>query len=172
MQQLVYFFWQMCLMRTGPDRAPTATLFVALIVTCYLAISTLSVFISQSSIGLVSALMIVITGLLVESSCVWVLLVFKNMSNRFRATLVALLGTSSILNILLVPFNMLALNTDNETVKVFATTTDLLVFGWWLVIAGFIYNRAMNVSIIQGSALALTIQLLCVVASSPLQPAG
>ncbi|MDP7143695.1 MAG: hypothetical protein QGH75_00005, partial [Pseudomonadales bacterium] len=162
----------MCLMRTGPDRAPTATPLIALVVTLYLFISTVSLFISGSDMGFLIALMMVVASLLVETSCVWLLLVFKKVIHRFRATLVALLGTSCILNIMLVPFNLLALNTDNESIRVFASTTDLLVFGWWVAVAGFIYSRAINVSIIQGSALALAIQVLCVVASSPMQPAS
>jgi len=170
MQQLVYFFWQMCLMRAGPDRAPTATVFIVLIVTFYLFISTLSVFISRTDTGLIIAVMIVITGLLVETCCVWLLLAFKKVTYRFRATLVALLGTSSILIIFLVPLNLLVLSTDNESARFFANTTYWLIFGWWLAIAGFIYNRAINVSIIQGSALALLIEVLSVIASSPMQP--
>lgn len=170
MQQLLYFFWQMCLMRTGPDRAPTTTRFIALVVGSYIFISTLSMFISQPGRGLLIALMIVITGLLVQTSCLWLLLAFKKVTHRFRATLVALLGTSSILIALLIPFNLLVFSTDNESARFFANTTYWLILCWWLVVAGFIYNRSMNVSIVQGSALALIIELLSVVASSPIQP--
>lgn len=170
MQQLVFFFWQMCLMRTGPDRAPTASFFIVLVVAFYLFISTLSVFISRTDINLFIALMIVITGLLVEMICVWLLLAFKKVTGRFSATLVALLGTSSLLIILLIPCNLLMLSTDNESARFFANTSYWLVFGWWLAVAGFIFNRAINVSTLQGSALALIIEVLSVVASSPMQP--
>ena len=160
----------MCLMRTGPDRAPTATVFIVSVVTFYLFLSTISVFISRTNITFLIALIIVLTGLLVEVSCVWLLLAFKSVTYRFRATLVALLGTSSILLVFLVPFNLLVLSTDNENAVFFANTSYWLIFGWWLAVAGYIYNRAINVSIIQGSALALLIEVLSVIASSPMQP--
>jgi hypothetical protein len=170
MQQLVYFFWQMCLMRTGPDRAPTATVLIVSVVTVYLFLSTISVLISRTDISFLIALMIVITGLMVEASCVWLLLAFKSVTYRFRATLVALLGTSSILIVFLVPFNLLALSTNNEGALFFSNASYWLIFVWWLVVAGYIYNRAINVSIIQGSALALLIEVLSVIATIPMQP--
>ena len=170
MQQFVTYFWHICLMRESPERAPSATLFILLVMLAYIALSTLSMFLSRNNMTLLPAIGIVLIGLGVEAGCVWLLLLFKRFRARFRKTLVTLLGTSSILVLLVMPFNLVLLISENETLRLFSETTYWICFGWWLAIAGYIFNRSLNVSIIQGSALAFLIEVLSVWASMFLQP--
>lgn len=165
MQQFVLYFWQLCLMRESPARAPSATLFLGIVAGFYVVLSTFSIFVTRSDITLLLAAISVLVGLAVEAGSVWLLLLFKQIPRRFRKTLVALLGTSSILVLVMLPFDLLLLVSENETLRLASETTYWVCFGWWLAVAGYIFNRSLNVSIIQGSALAFLIEVLSVWAS-------
>ena len=170
MQNLLSFFWQMCLFKAGPDRAPTSNQFLILILSTYFLISISSLLIYRAQLTFFEIIASVTVAFLVEATCTWLLLFFKNVPGRFRATLVALIGCSSVLYLLMIPVGLLNLSTDSATIAMFTDTANLLFLGWWLAIAGFIFHRAIDVSIFQGSALALAMNILSLAITITLIP--
>lgn len=170
MQQFVLYFWQLCLMRESPARAPSATGFLAIVAGIYVLVSTFSIFVARADMTLLLAAISVLMSLAVQAVSVWLLLLFKRIRGRFRKTLVTLLGTSSILVLVVLPFDLILLVSESETLRLFSETTYWICFGWWLAVAGYIFNRSLNVSIIQGSALAFLIEVLSVWASLSIAP--
>ena len=171
MQQISFFFWQLCLLRESPDRIPTTPFVLAFVLVVYLAIALIAVTIGQPALGLVGIVGTVIVGLIFPATVTWGLLAFKQATDRFVATYTALLGTNSIMLIILLPVNLILLNTDNESLKLLADSVSWICLGWWLAIAGFIYHKATNISLIQGSAIAFVSELLVVITSVSLFPA-
>ncbi len=172
MQNIPLFFWQLCLLRESPDRIPATPFVLALVLAIYLVIALLAVTIGRPPLGFAGIIGTVIIGLIFPATFTWGLLAFKQATDRFVATYCALLGTNSIILVILVPVNLILLNSDNESLKLVADSVSWICLGWWLAIAGFIYHKATNISLIQGSAIAFVTELLGVITSVSLFPAA
>ncbi len=168
MLQFLSFFWQLCLLRTGPEHAPVSIGFIGFISAVYVACSTFLLTISNSGNQVTNAVQLVILGIVIQMSCIWLLLAFKRLRNRFKATLVAFLGTNSLLVIFTIPLSLLLIVVDNQTMILSIEVTYWMLIFWWLAIAGFILHKAINVSLMLGITLAFTIELLSLVATSTL----
>jgi hypothetical protein len=170
MLQFLAFFWQMCLLRTSPERAPVSMAFIVFISTVYVTFSTLLLTISNSGNQITRAIQLVLLGVAIQVFCIWLLLAFKQLGSRFRATLVAFLGTNSLLVIFTIPLSLLLIVIDNETIILLIEAAYWLLIFWWLAIAGFILHKATNVSLMLGITLAFTIELLSLVVTSTILP--
>ena len=149
MQQILRFYLEICLLRTGPHRAPTAVPFITFLLGIYLVLTTISLLISREDFSLQRTLAIISLGLAAETSCIWALLTLKNVADRFRATFVTLLGTSTLFNVAVTPLNWMLLNTESSPLTTIAITGYWILLGWWLLVAGFVLHRAIRVSIIR-----------------------
>ena len=172
MQNIPLFFWQLFLLRESPDRIPATPVVLALVLAIYLVIARLAGSIGRPALGFAGIIGSVIMSLIFPVTFTWVLLVFNQPTDRFVATYCALLGTNSIILVILVPVNLVLLNSDNESLKLVADSVSWICLGWWLAIAGFIYHKATNISLIQGSAIAFVTELLGVITSVSLFPAA
>jgi hypothetical protein len=166
MLQFLSFFWQICLLRTSPERAPVSKGFIGFILVVYVTSSTLLVTISSSGGPITNAVQLVILGIVVQMTCVWLLLLFKRVGYRFRATLVAFLGTNSLLVISTIPLSLSLSFIDNQTMIVFIKAIYWILIVWWLAVAGFILHKAINVNLMLGITLAFTIELLSLITTS------
>ena len=99
-----------------------------------------------------------------------VLLTFKNVRRRYVATLSALLGSATFVMTIQMPFLLIIQRSENQSLLLLADSVTWICLGWWLAIAGHIYHRAVNVSIIQGSAFAFLIEILGVIATLNIFP--
>ena len=142
----------------------------ALVLTVYLVIALLCVTIGRPILGVIGVVVTVIIGVVFPAAFTYALLALKQATNRFMATYCALLGTNSIMLLILLPINLILLNTDNESVILLADSVSWVCVGWWLAIAGYIYHKATNISLIQGSAIALVSELLTLIVSIDLFP--
>ena len=172
MQHISFYFWRLCLLRDSPERIPATPFVLALVLLVYLPIALIAITIGRPALGLAGIVGTVIIGLIFPAALTWGLLALKQATNRFVATYSALLGTNSIMLIILLPVNLVLLNTDNESLKLLADSVSSICLGWWLAIAGFIYHKASNISVIQGSAIAFVTELLGVITSVSLFPAA
>ena len=105
-----------------------------------------------------------------QAGITFILLTFKGVANRFKPTWAALLGTNTLMVLILLPFNMIILKSDNPTLSSFADSATWICLGWWFAIAGHIYHKSVEVSILQGSAIAFLIELLSVITAFYLFP--
>jgi hypothetical protein len=170
MQQIVSFFWQMCLLRQNPENLPSNRFNVGLILFFYVVIALIAVALTRSTHSPLNIVGIVFIGVSIQATLTWSVLAFKKLTQRFTATWASLLGTNSFMLVILVPVNLLLLNTENQSLILLADSISWICLGWWLAIAGHIYHKAVNISLLQGSAIAFLTELLSVMATITLFP--
>ncbi len=170
MLKISFFFWQLCLLQESPDRIPAKPFVLATLLLIYLAIALTTVSIGRPALDPTGVVGTVFVGLIFPALVTWTLLTFKQVTDRFVATYSALLGTNSIILLILLPVSLVLLNTENENLNLLADSVSWVCLGWWLAIAGYIYHKATNISLIQGSAIAFITELLGVIISVSLFP--
>lgn len=164
------FFWQMCLLRKSPADLPSSNFVTAFTFIVYLAIAFCAVTLTRPSQSLLRIAVTISVGIALQVLVTWGLLHFKGLRHRFRATWTALLGTNAIMLLVLLPFNMIVLNAENDSLRLFADSATWVCIGWWLAIAGNIYHKASKISIIQGSAIAFLVELVGIIIAFNLFP--
>ena len=172
MQQIISFFWRMCLLRENPGNLPANRFTLGFILTLYVVIALIAVSLTRPDHSSANIVGIVVVGISIQALLTWGVLAFKQLTHRFTATWASLLGTNSFMLILLVPVNLVLLNSVNETVILLADSISWVCLGWWLAIAGRIYHKAINISLLQGSAIAFLTELLSVLMTVTLFPQG
>lgn len=170
MQQILFFFWQLCLLRESPEKLPSSRFVVGLVIVVYLSIALIVVTLNQPDQNLPGIVGSVIVGVLLQATIVWLLLAFKRLTHRFIATLASLLGTNTLILLILMPVNHTLLNTESDILYVLATSIFFVCLGWWFAIAGSIYHHAINISLLQGFAIAFTIESLALIVTFTLFP--
>ena len=159
MQQIVMYFWQLCLLRASPERIPGNRSVLATIFVIYAFISLVTMLITEDT-SIMGMIAIVLVNVGVQAALVYLLLLFKQLQRRFIATLAALLGTTAIILLLLLPANVLFVNVDTPTMRVIAGGLFLFTFIWRLAISGAILSKAARISIIQGAAIMFGMELI------------
>lgn len=163
MLQIASYFWQMCLLRRGPEQLPSSNFATGLIFGCYFCISLTAIAVIRPQEPLSALVGILIISVIYQAGITFILLTFKGVPDRFRPTWSALLGTNTLMVLILLPFNMIILNSENSTLNSFADSATWVCLGWWFAIAGHIYHKSVEISILQGSAIAFLIELLSVI---------
>lgn len=171
MRQIVTYFWQICVLKAGPQQLPRSTAVLSFIFALYFLVAAITVATTRPQQNLVGILGGALIGVLLEAFIVWCLLLYKQVTWRFIATMSALLGTNAIILVILMPMNMIMINIGQDTTIRFITELAALVcLGWWLAIAGWILHHAVNISILQGAALVFVVELLSIMATRSLFP--
>lgn len=170
MISILGFFWQLCLLRRSPGQLPSSGFATGLIFVVYLviALTVVSLIRPQQSFTLVASDIAI--GVAVQAGVTFALLQYKGLVNRFRATWSSLLGTNAIMLLVLLPVNAIMMNAENEMLLLFADSLTWVCLGWWLAIAGYIYHKAVYISVIQGSVIAFLIELIAAIIAFSLFP--
>ncbi len=171
MLKITNFFWQMCLLQKSPADIPASNFATALVFSVYLIVAFSVVSVTRPAQAFTAMVGTIAIGLALTGVVTFSLLQFKGYINRFRATFSALLGTNTIMLVVLLPFNFIILKSENESLVLFADSATWICLGWWLAIAGHIYHKSVEVSILQGSAIAFLVELLGVIIAFSLFPA-
>ena len=170
MRYLVGYFWQLCLLRASPAHAPASWQFTCFIFSLYVLSSSSLLLIAGADTQVLRSTAIVVSGIVTQLACTWLLLLLKNVTVRFPATLVSLLGTNSLLVICLIPLNLLLKIADQELIKLIVETLYWMFFLWWIGIAGYILHKASEISFLQGAALAFTFEIISLITTRFLLP--
>jgi hypothetical protein len=170
MQQILLFFWQLCLLRESPEKLPGSQFVVGFVIVVYLSIALIAVTLNQPDQNLPGIVGTVTVGVILQATFVWLLLAFKRVTHRFIATLASLLGANALMLLILIPVNFTLLNTESGSLHLLANSVSWVCLGWWLAIAGSIYRNAINISLLQGSAIAFITELLAVIVTFTLFP--
>lgn len=170
MQQILFFFWQLCLLRESPENLPSSRFVVGLVIIAYLSIALIAVTLNQPNQTLFGIIGTVTLGVILQATFVWLLLAFKQVTHRFIATLASLLGANTLMLLILMPVNLTLLYTEGGSFNLFANSISWVCLGWWLAIAGSIYHNAINISLLQGSAIAFITELLALIVAFTLFP--
>ncbi|MCG8312194.1 MAG: hypothetical protein MI976_03175 [Pseudomonadales bacterium] len=160
MKAILLLYLQICRMRVGPEEVPAVTSLTFLTLLAYMLLT----FVARISIGDLpidysAASFGVITGF--WCLLVYAVLSFKGVANRFQQTFTAAIGTDIILTCLSLPLVVLATRLPSESPLVqLAAVLWLVIFVWDVLIKGFIFHRAFQVSPLLGNLFALMVNLL------------
>ena len=161
--RIVGYFWQMCLLRKGPEQLPSSGFAPGVALLIYILIALPSAGLIMPGQAFSKIVSTVAIGVILQAVITLLLLQFKRMPHRFRATWCALLGTNAVMLLITQPFNFIIMKSGSETLALVANSVTWVCLGWWLAIAGHIYHRAANIGIFLGSTVAFMIELLGVV---------
>ena len=150
MASVLKLFWNLCLLRIGPESVPAQTWFVAGAVIADIALSTF-VNTTVGDVGTGWALGWAVIPLATVGAVTWLALFLRGMAGRFPATLAALAGTDFLLTIL--P----ALLTPVAGIQAFVMVPLQI---WLIVVWGFIFQHSFNTSLAFGILIAFGISLV------------
>ncbi len=177
MQPIFMLFWNLCLLRTGPEHMPTAGIFVALVIAANLVLSILTALSSPMDPTFLQAVSIPVVAAAVLAGATWLVLRAKELAHRFTATFTALMGADAVMTGLSWPLVMMTTTTPEGP----STGLDwVLILGqlalvfWWVTVAGFVFARALSVHLPQGVAIAVFVTLASLMVTGavvPLTPA-
>jgi hypothetical protein len=158
-------FLQIALRRRGPEDLPDSRVLLLMAGLVYVVTQGLLVLpVYHSPVALGRSL---ILDLLLLCGCLWGLLRFTGHKPRFRQTLTAMFGTSSLLSVCMLPINYwfqlsswLGLSVDPTKPPLVIAIGALAILVWWLVVSGHIFSRALSAPFAVGLAIAIGYYLL------------
>jgi hypothetical protein len=165
---MVAMFWNLCLLRTGPESMPTVPVFVATVLVLDIALNVTAL-LPMDNIS-VPAIGQVVSSVATFGVVTYALLSAKGLQSRFTATFMAILGSDVIITLVQIPL-LPIVRVLGETPFVVALFAFLL---WTLIVIGFIFQRALEVRREIGIALAIFTILVVVFVGlqvNPPQPA-
>ncbi len=173
MQPILMLFWNLCLLRTGPEHVPTAGFFVGLVVAVNLIVSTLVALSAPVEPTFMQALSIPVVAAAVLAGASWLVLRANELTHRFTATFTALIGVDAIITAISWPMLVLT----RPTMEAPSTLLDwVLILGqlalvfWWVTVAGFIFARALSARLPQGIAIAVFVTLASLMVTGAVVP--
>ncbi|MDX1692583.1 MAG: hypothetical protein R3208_02385 [Ketobacteraceae bacterium] len=160
MKAILRLYWQICRFRAGPEEVPPVVALAVLTLLAYAALNFLvRVVFGELSVAYSAISLAVITGF--WGGLVYSVLLFKKLSARFLQTFTAALGTDVVLSVLSLPLAYIASQFPPDSVLVsLAAAFWLLIFIWDVLVKGFIFHRAFNVSPLLGNLFSLMMNLL------------
>ena len=158
---LVYVrtLFNIALRRLGPEDLPASSFLLGLTLVGYLVAQVPITWITYGPTNAVATTIAVSAAMLI--GFLWVLLRLTGYPNRFRQALTALLGTSALLSLLLIPFSLWSqAMLDSERDNTLPGIGILGIIIWSLVIDGHILSRALSRPFVIGLLVAIAYFLL------------
>lgn len=156
MTAVLKLFWDMCLLRGGPESVPTHLWFLCALMALQLAFSALMLGVVSPALPTALALNVALVSLAVTASLVWFALYIRRLEARFPATLGAVVGTSLVI--------------DCAFTLVYGFTSGVVQQGafwvswlWGVVVIGFILHKALTCKLWTGILLSFAIALISIV---------
>jgi|TARA_B110000263_G_C15278574_1_gene497122 hypothetical protein len=152
---ILKYFWQMCLLKAGPDKIPAQPRLLAAVLVLYGVTEILAALLTRTQESFELALRIIPVEITMLGLVTYLLLWFLKLPTRFLPTYTAIVGCDTVVFTIQLPLLLIMQITDIPTLILFLNTAWFVCFCWLLVIIGHIYHRAANVSIVQGGAIAV-----------------
>ncbi|MEY4210842.1 MAG: hypothetical protein RLZ92_1223 [Pseudomonadota bacterium] len=153
MYPLLQLFLEITAFRKGPQDVPTASWLMPLILLVYVLVN-LAVLLLSSDLS--SALMQVVVDFVLMSGFIWPLLFVSAKLNRYRQTLVALLGTDALINFFALP-TVASLTNEASDLGFFAM---LMLMMWHWAVTGHILRHALDRPLFFGLGVAFLYLLI------------
>ena len=151
-------FWDICLLRKGPEDVPYSPMGLLLVVMAAFVLDGIRVNLLLPKLPAFQLSLALLVHTLAMLMTTGGLLLLLGYAQRIVQTLTALSGTSIILTVLILPFDYLAsLNPNHFTM---ASLVILFVHLWGLVVAGHILSRALSVHRLMGVIIAFGFMML------------
>lgn len=156
MSTAVKLFFDICLLRKGPEDVPFSNILLGLVVAASIIVS---IWVGAMVNGMQFAGFATIAELFFTFLFIKLLLI--NKPERFLQTFIALLGTLTLINILYAPGVYIFLLTENnENIQ---TLIGLLAFAlliWKIAVCGHIFSRALPAPMAYGVVISIAYALL------------
>lgn len=146
MAPLVGLFWELCLLRKGPQDVPAAEVLLKLCATVYLLINVVTLTFGVARLGVLVALCLALFELVLLSAFTYVLLSFAGLTARLRQTLTALFGAGALLGVIALPLSLWLrrmFEAEADSGLTFPALLTLLLLLWSLAINGHIISAAL-----------------------------
>jgi hypothetical protein len=158
MKSLVLVFWNICLLRRGPEQVPTAGWFIVAVAIADLLMGLVLSLRMDPEFQWLPALTYLLVNMAVIASVTWFALNLKGFDARFPATITALFGCDLLMTVVLAIFSGFSGGLDSSL-----TIGAVAMIGIWsLAVTGFILHRAMQFSMTAGVLMAVAMALFSV----------
>jgi hypothetical protein len=157
MMPLLQLFWNICLMREGPERLPSSAGFVVLIILAKFAVFVGLTFSFSMGTDLLSIATQIASISAAAALLVYFALYSRNLSSRFLPTITAYFGCELLLTAAFALFFISA-----RALGVESQIAGFLIQLWLLFVVGFILQRALNIAFGLGVAASLFIQVFSI----------
>lgn len=159
MLAILRLFWNICLLRIGPEAVPAASSLLLLTIFPYLLLDVAWTAIVVNA-SLFFCFFSVVTIWLVSQLLIVLLLNFKNLRSRITATLIAWNGSDLILSLFMIAVQSIILLLKNgNPIAPLLELVFILMLVWDALVKGFIFHRALNVNQILGTCLAVALNV-------------
>ena len=149
-------FWNLCLLRTGPERMPTTPAFIATVLVLDVALDIAALIpLNVVSVAAIGAIFATIATIAVATYGV---LSLKGFQARFAATFVAIIGSDVVITLVQLALLPIALVLGEAVLGVVLFASLL----WALAVIGFIFQRALEV----GRGIGIAIGILLILAAA------
>ena len=171
MTAVFQLFWNLCLLRLGPERMPTLGAFVVFVVAANFFVSALVGLSGPFTDRPAAALALPVMHAAVLGAGTWLVLLAKGLHARFTRTFTALMGADAFITLLSWPIALLIEpGTEPRAIDLVMTLAQFALFFWWIAVAGFVFARALEISRSQGIAVAAFVVLTSLMINASLFP--
>ncbi len=159
MTALFNYFFELCLLRAKPQDIPASGILLGLVIVANVLVGVLAF--SGLYGGVARALMAGVVESLFFLTTLGLLLYFKGVTPRFNQAATALLGSSTLLAVILIPlYSMSGTGTDHTAVTAVADLGALALLIWSLLIMGHVIRHTIGITFGHGIMFAMTYFLL------------
>ena len=153
MQALIFRFFDICILRAGPQDLPSSLFLLRLVVVANI---TVGIFLNLPTEGFTQSLMISLFNVVVLAGFVFAGLRWRDKLARFRQTLIAMMGTNVIIGLLMLPFvfSLVAAQLEGESAPV-ALQFFLLFLVWDITVFAHIIRHSLDVRLGYGFVISL-----------------
>jgi hypothetical protein len=154
MPQLIRVFWDISLWRRGPRDVPASRALLAAVALAYLGVSAL-----QSRLMYGPALMLprALADLALTIAVFWVTLRIARRPHRFPQTVIAVLGTGTLLSLPMLALQVVAAQAGPQgPVAAFLSLASVPLLVWYLFVVGHIVRLALEAPLLTGMAVAMS----------------
>ena len=169
MRALWALFWSVCRLQRGPEDVPWSVGLLVLVLTLDVVTGIFGDAVAEPSRLQAVAVLAVLAAAL-DALVLWVLLRFKQHGERFVQSLTTLYGVDLVLGLVALPVTLLGLWLPASPWLAAVVFAQMLLVGRNLGLRGFVFHRALAVSLLQGNMLALALFFLNIFFSVRLFP--
>lgn len=161
MEPLLNQFWNICLLRSGPQDLPASYPLLKFALLAYIVSGLLFLLSGISELGTTQALLLVLIDVVLLVGLSYLILRFLGLLARFTQTLTALAGVGTILQVIALPLGWWFLQAgETAEPNPFPALLWMLLLIWSLAVTGHILRHAFSVSFPFGVMYALGYMLI------------
>ena len=164
MVSLATLFWNICILRAGPESVPARVWFALVLLFADIAVALfyhrMLGATGAEALNTLQALGFSLVSIATVAVVTRSVLYFRKLDSRFLATLTALIGTDLLISVFIVIASQLS-----KLVGLPPEIATGILQIWGIVVWGFIYHRAFNTTLLFGILIAFGMGILAFIVS-------